>query len=93
MQTTPENGLQPETKRLMRKLERILKLCRQNVSLLFNQICFYIYIYMCVCERFWVQIHHTRYTINNKLGIITIHRLFFNEMIALNKDVCSLEQV
>ena len=42
----------PETKTLIRKLERILiKLYRQNVSLLFNETCFYIYIYiyMCVC--------------------------------------------
>ena len=37
---------QPETKTLIRKLERILiKSYRQNVSLLFNQSCFYIYIY------------------------------------------------
>ena len=30
---------QSETKTLIRKLERILKLYRQNVSLLFNQTC------------------------------------------------------
>ena len=35
--------LQPETKILIRKLERTLKLYWQNVSLLFNQT--YIYIY------------------------------------------------
>ena len=54
---------QPETKILIRKLERILiKLYRQNVSLLFNQTCLnegllpnythtyiYIHINMCVC--------------------------------------------
>ena len=35
---------QPETKTLIRKLERILiKSYRQNVSLLFNQTCLYIY--------------------------------------------------
>ena len=38
---------QPETKTLIRKLERILiKLYRQSVSLLFNQTCLYIYIYI-----------------------------------------------
>ena len=43
---------QPETKTLIRKLERILiKSYRQNVSLLFNQIYIYIYIYyMVVCD-------------------------------------------
>ena len=38
-----------ETKKLIRKLERILiKLYRQNVSLLFNQTCLNKYLYMCV---------------------------------------------
>ena len=48
MWTTPDDGLwkvrkrsvQPETKTLISKLERVLiKLYRQNVSLLFNQTC------------------------------------------------------
>ena len=38
---------QPETKTFIRKLERILiKLYRQNLSLLFNETCLYIYIYI-----------------------------------------------
>ena len=38
---------QAKTKTLNRKLKRILiKLYRQNVSLLFNQTCLYIYIYI-----------------------------------------------
>ena len=50
--------LEPKTKILVRKLERILiKWNRQNVSLSFNQTCLYIYIYIyiyiyarvCVC--------------------------------------------
>ena len=41
---------QPETKTLIRKLERIVtKLYRKNVSLLFNETSIYIYIYVCVC--------------------------------------------
>ena len=41
---------QPGTKTLIRKLKRILiKLYRQNVFSLFNQIYIYIYIYICVC--------------------------------------------
>ena len=40
---------QPETKTLIRKLKKIIiKLYRQNVSLLFNKT-LYIYIYICVC--------------------------------------------
>ena len=43
---------QPETKTLIRKLERILiKLYRQNVSLLFNQTRLYIYIYIYIYMR------------------------------------------
>ncbi len=37
---------QPETKTLIRKLERVLELYRQNVSLLFNQTCLCVYIYI-----------------------------------------------
>ena len=41
------NKLQPKTKIFVRKLERILiRLYRQNVSLLFNQTCIYKYIYL-----------------------------------------------
>ena len=55
---------QPETKTLIRKLERILiKLYRQNVFLLFNQTCLherllpnYIYIYIGIYKKnFWID--------------------------------------
>ena len=54
--------IHPETKTLIRKLERIVnKLYRQNLSLLFNEMCLNEqllpnYIYMCVCVcRHWIQ--------------------------------------
>ena len=44
---------QLETKTLSKKFERILiKLYRQNVSLLFNQTCLYIYIYIYSWEAY-----------------------------------------
>ena len=60
---------QPETKTLIRKLERILiRLYRQNVSLLFNQTCLnerllpnhthtHIYIYICICIYIYIYLH------------------------------------
>ena len=52
---------QPETKTLLRKLERILnKLYKQNLSLLFNETRLYIYIYIYIhkpirtCKIVWV---------------------------------------
>ena len=46
---------QPETKTLIRKLERILiRLYRQNVPLLFNQTCLYI----CICIYVYLYIYN-----------------------------------
>ena len=53
---------QPETKTLIRKLKRILKLYKQNVSLLFNQTCLnerllpnytYKHLVFKVCQILW----------------------------------------
>ena len=72
MQATPDDNFgkfihqfQPETKSLIRKLKRILiKLYRQNVSLLFNQTCLnerllpnytYTHIYMIKYDRYFIS--------------------------------------
>ena len=52
------NQFQPETKTLIRKLDRILnKLYRQNVYLLFNETCLYIYIYIYIRSKKKMFLH------------------------------------
>ena len=60
------NQFQPDIIRSIRQLERIFKIFRQKMSVMFNQICIneemlpkyiYIYIYMYVCMYIYIYIY------------------------------------
>ena len=43
------NQFLPNTTKSIRQYERIKKICRQKMSIMFNEICIYIYIYIYNC--------------------------------------------
>ena len=73
------NQFPPNIIRSIRQFERInKKICRQKMSIMFNQIYIYIYIYICVCVCGLVSLFN---------GISTLFWLFNAKAILLEKQL------